>query len=190
MIEAAQPKVALIEQVPDMLSEVFSVIWQKVRLRLNRMRNYTWGFQVMNAMDHGSRQDRKRLIIMLVRRDLKVPVSFPSPTTPDVSKVAVQSLLPHVYHFSPGQYKDGIKSAKDNVFCTMTASGSEYFYGIDGRRYRPFMKDRLVLTELEGLFLDGIPQTAQKRLVGNMVQVSFAETLFLHIKKHILKAED
>jgi DNA-cytosine methyltransferase len=191
MIETAKPKVALIEQVPDILTDPkLAILWRKVRSRLNRMRNYRWNYRVMNAKDYGSRQDRKRLIIMLVRRDLGVPVSFPEPTSPELCKVAVQSLLPHVYHFSPGQYKDGIKSAKDNVFCTMTASGSEYFYGIDGKRYRPFMKDRLVLTELEGLNLEGIPQTAQKKLVGNMVQISFAEALFLHIKTHILKVED
>ena len=190
MIEAAQPKVALVEQVPDVLSEMFSVIWQKVRLRLNRMRNYTWSYQVMNAKDYGARQDRKRLIIMLVRRDLKVPVSFPDPTTPDLSKVAVQSLLPHVYHFSPGQYADGIKSAKDNVFCTMTATGSEYLYGIDGVRRQPTIEERLVLTELEGLNLEGISKTDQKKLLGNMVQVSFSEALFRHIRYNILKVAD
>lgn len=190
MINSAKPKVALIEQVPDLLSDTFRVIWNKIKLKLNRMRDYTWGYRIINAKDNGSRQDRKRLIIMLVRRDLNVPVSFPEPTTPDLSKVAVQTLLPHVYHFSPGQYADGIKSAKDNVFCTMTASGSEYFYPLDGKRYKPLMKDRLVLTELEGVILDGICETSQKKLVGNMVQISFAEALFLHIKKYILKVED
>ena len=190
MIEAAQPKVALIEQVPDMLGPIFEILWQKVRSRLNRMRNYTWSYQVMNAKDYGARQDRKRLIIMLVRRDLNVPVSFPVPTMPDLTEVAVQSLLPHVYHFSPGQYADGIKSAKDNVFCTMTATGSEYFYGIDGVRRQPTIEERLVLTELEGLNLEGISKTDQKKLLGNMVQVSFSEALFRHIKTQILKVAD
>ncbi len=190
MIEAAQPRVALIEQVPDMLGPVFEILWQKVRSRLNRMRNYTWNYKVMNAKDYGARQDRKRLIIMLVRRDLNVPVSFPEPTTPDLSKVAVQSLLPEVYHFSPGQYADDIKSAKDNVFCTMTASGSEYVYGLDGVRRKPTINERLVLTELEGLNLDGISTTDQKILLGNMVQISFSEALFRHIKTNILKVAD
>jgi len=190
MIEASQPKVALIEQVPDMLGPIFEVLWQKVRLRLNRMRNYSWNYQVMNAKDYGARQDRKRLIIMLVRRNLNVPVSFPKPVSPDLSKVAVQSLLPDVYHFSPGQYADGIKSARENVFCTMTATGSEYFYAFDGERRKPLMKERLVLSELEGLHLSGICETDQKTLVGNMVQVSFSEALFQHIKTHILKVDD
>ena len=190
LINVAKPKVALIEQVPDMLSDTFRVIWNKIRVKLNTMRDYKWDYRVMNAADYGSRQNRKRLIIMLVRRDLNVPVSFPEPTLPDLSKVAVQALLPNVCHFSPGQYSDGIKSAKDNLFCTMTATGSEYFYDMEGTRSKPEMWERLVLTELEGLILDGIPQTAQKKLVGNMVQISFAEALFLHIKKHILKVEN
>jgi len=187
MIEVAKPKVALIEQVPDILAEKFSILWQKVRLRLNRMRDYTWDYQVMNAKDYGARQDRKRLIIILVRRDLNVPISFPEPTAPDLGKVAVQSLLPEVYHFSPGQYKDGIKSAKSNIFCTMTATGSEYFYGYDGVRRDLTIDERLVLTELEGLKLQGICNTDQKRLLGNMVQVSFSEALFRHIKLNFLK---
>ncbi len=190
MIAAAKPKVALVEQVPDVLCEKFFHIWCRIKLELNTMKDYIWDYRIMNAMNYGGRQNRKRLIIMLVRRDLGVPVSFPEPTSPDLTKVAVQSLLPDVYNFSPGQFSDDIKSAKDNVFCTMTATGSEYFYGIDGVRRKPTMKERLVLTELEGLNLKGIGETAQKKMVGNMVQLSLSEALFNHIKREILKVVD
>jgi len=187
IIEEAKPKVGLIEQVPDLLSPKFGHIWARIKLTLNTMKDYVWDYKIMNAKDHGARQSRKRLIIMLVRRDLGVNVSFPKETEMDLSKVAVKSLLPHVYSYSPGQYKDDIKDASKNIFCTMTATGSECFYGLDGRRRKPKMWERLVLTELEGLNLKGISQTHQKKLVGNMVQVSLAEALFRHIKKHILR---
>lgn len=187
LIDETKPKVGLIEQVPNILSEKFKHIWARVKLTLNRMTDYWWDCKIINAKHHGARQDRERLIIMLVRKDLNVRPSFPIETEPDMCKVAVQSLLPHVYSFSPGQFADGIKSAKDNVFCTMTATGSEYFYGLDGKRRKPKMAERLVLTELEGLKLTGIPETSQKTLVGNMVQISLAEALFNHIKTHILK---
>lgn len=189
LIDESKAKVGLIEQVPDLLSPKFAHIWCKVRLILNRMTDYTWSYKVLNAQNYGARQNRKRLIIMLVRRDIGKP-SFPIGSEPDLSKVAVQSLLKDVYHFSPGQYADTIKSAKDNVFCTMTATGSEYLYGLDGKRRKPTMPERLILTELEGLNLDGIPETHQKKLVGNMVQVSFAEALFRHIIENILRVSN
>jgi len=187
IIEEAQPKVGLIEQVPDLISDGYAELWHEIQLVLNSMTNYVWDCKVMNAMDYGARQNRKRLIIMLVRRDLSVPVSFPKAIEPNLEKVAVQKLLPEVYHFSPGQYKDDIKSAKDNVFCTMTSTGSEWLYGIDGKRRKPTIDERLILSELEGLRLKGISVTDQKTLIGNMVQVSFAEALFRHIKSNILK---
>jgi site-specific DNA-cytosine methylase len=187
IINEAKPKVGLIEQVPDLLCHKFRRIWRRVRLVLNSMTDYYWDFQVMNAKNYGARQDRKRVIIMLVRKDLSVLPSFPKPTQPDLSKVAVNVLLPEVFHFSPGHFKDGIKDATKNVFCTMTATGSEKFYGFDGISYSPRIDQRLVLTELEGLKLTGIPETHCKTLVGNMVQISFAEALFKHIREHILR---
>jgi site-specific DNA-cytosine methylase len=187
IIEEAHPKVGLIEQVPYLIGEKFAELWHEIQLVLNSMTDYVWDYKVMNAMNHGARQNRKRLIIMLVRRDLNVPVSFPKAIEPALEKVAVQKLLPEVYHFSPGQYKDDIKSAKNNVFCTMTCTGSEWLYGIDGKRRKPTINERIVLSELEGLKLKGISVTDQKTLIGNMVQISFAEALFRHIKSNILK---
>ncbi len=187
IVAEAKPKVVLIEQVPDMLSPKFKKTWKRIQLALNNMRDYRWDFKVLNAMNYGARQNRKRLIIMMVRRDLNVFPSFPIGSKPDLNKVAVNKLLPHVHHFSPGQFRDKIKCAHSNIFCTMTATGSENFFGIDGVRRNPTVKERLVLTELEGLILTGIPETSCKKLVGNMVQISFAEALFKHIRTHILK---
>jgi site-specific DNA-cytosine methylase len=187
IVSEAKPRVVLIEQVPDILSPKFRQIWDRVKATLAAMPDYTWDARVMNAKDYGARQSRKRAIIMLVRRDVGSS-SFPAPSAPDLSKVSVNSLLPHVFHFSPGQFADTIKCARKHVFCTMTATGSELFYGIDGKRRAPQMWERLVLTELEGLKLDGISFTNQKKLVGNMVQVSFAEALFRHVRTHILRA--
>lgn len=185
--QEAKPKVVLVEQVPDLLGLKCNYMWMKINLTLNAMTDYVWDYRVLNAKNYGARQDRKRAIIMMVRRDLGVLPSFPQGTGPDLSKVSVQSLLPHVYSFSPGQYGDEIKDAETKVFCTMTATGNEFFYGLDGVRRKPRMWERLVLTELEGLNLEGIPETHQKTLVGNMVQVSFAEALFRHIRYNILR---
>lgn len=190
IINEAKPKVGLIEQVPDLLTWRFFSVWSEVKVTLNRMTDYYWHYRVMDAADYGARQKRKRLIIMLVRKDLGVPVSFPEPVPVNLDKVAVGKLLPQVYFFSPGQFADGIKTAEGNIFCTMTATGSEKAYGMDGKARDFTMAERLVLTELEGLMLTGIPKNSQKKLVGNMVQVSLAECLFKHIRKHILRCDD
>lgn len=190
IINEAKPKVGLIEQVPDLISAKFFRIWTSVKYELNQMTDYIWDFQIMDAANYGARQKRKRLIIMLVRKDLGVPVSFPEPSSPDLSEVAVKSLLPHVYYFSPGQFQDDIKNAANHIFCTMTATGSEKVYCYDGKPRDLTIEERLTLTELEGLNLNGISKNYQKRLLGNMVQVSLAEKLFKHIKEHILEVSN
>ena len=69
----------------------------------------------------------------------------------------------------------------------MTATDSQVAYGFDGKP-RPFtIEEKLVLTELEGLNLGKISKTKKATLLGNMVQVSFAESLFRHIKEEILQ---
>jgi len=190
LINEFKPKVGLIEQVPVILGEDMIPLMNRVLSYIALMTDYHCTYKVLNAMDYGARQDRRRIIFMLVRKDLDVMPSFPEPVQFDLSKVSVNALLPHIYHFSPGQFLNGIKSAKDNIFCTMTASGSEYVYELDGKPRKPTLEEKLRLTELDGYNLEGIPRTHQNRLLGNMVQISFAEALFRHIKIHILKYDN
>jgi len=190
LINELKPKVGLIEQVPVILGENMIPLMNRVLSYIAMMTDYHCTYKVLNAMDYGARQDRRRIIFMLVRKDLGVLPSFPEPIPFDLSKVSVNSLLPHIYNFSPGQFTNGIKSAKENVFCTMTASGSEYVYELDGKPRKPTLAEKLRLTELEGYYLEGIPRTHQNRLLGNMVQISFAEALFRHIKSVILKYDN
>lgn len=187
LIKEFRPKVGLIEQVPDLLSLKYRRLWTEIKVTLDNLRDYVWDYKIMDAAEYGGRQRRKRLIIMIVRKDLGVPVSFPEPTQKHIERVYVNKLLPHVYAFSPGQFGDDIHDAKQNVFCTMTATGCEKAYGLDGKARGFTMPERLVLTELEGLNTGKIPITWQKKLVGNMVQVSLAEALFRHIRDVILK---
>ena len=186
-VRKIKPKVVVIEQVPSILDSSMLPIWNKVKMRLDELTDYVWSFKVMNAADYGARQDRKRIIIMLVRKDLNVPPSFPIPTPPDMEKVSLHKLLPHVTHFSAGQFDSKIISAKNKVFCTMTATGSELFYEIDGVERKPTISERLVLTEFEGMNFKGISKTAQKRGLGNMVQPSLMYAICKHIREHILK---
>lgn len=187
MVQEIKPKVAVIEQVPAILDSSMKPFWNKVRENLDEMTDYVWDYQVMNAMNYGARQDRKRIIIMLVHKDLNVLPSYPKPTSPDMEKVSLHKLLPHVKHFSSGQFDDKIISSKNKVFCTMTATGSEKFYEIDGVGREVTIQERLVLTEFEGMNFKGISKTGQKRGLGNMVQPSLMYAICKHIREHILK---
>jgi DNA (cytosine-5)-methyltransferase 1 len=57
LIREGKPKVALIEQVPDLLCDTFQHIWTRIRLTLNTMTDYLWGHEIMNAMNYGARQN-------------------------------------------------------------------------------------------------------------------------------------
>ena len=186
LIKVAKPKVGLIEQVPVILGEDMIPLMNRVLIALEMMTDYHYAYKVLNAIDFGARQDRRRIIFMLVRKDLGVLPSFPEKQPYDLSKVSVNALLPHIYHFSPGQFLNKVKSAKEEVFCTMTAGGSEWVYESDGEPRRPTLHEKLVLTELVGYNLEGLARVHQNRLLGNMVQISFAEALFTHIKMRIL----
>ena len=190
LINEFKPKVGLIEQVPVILGENMIPLMNRVLSYIGLMTDYHCSYKVLNAMNYGARQDRRRIIFMLVRKDLGIMPSFPEPQPVDLSKVSVNALLPHIFHFSPGQFLNGIKSAKENVFCTMTAGGSEFVYELDGIPRKPTLAEKLRLTELEGYNLEGIPRSHQNRLLGNMVQISFSAALFKHIKVHILKYDD
>jgi hypothetical protein len=74
----------------------------------------------------------------------------------------------------------------------MTATGAVYF--LDNGIKRPInLEERLLLSHLEGYDLnafltDGkpIPADAKVRLLGNMVQIPFAQAMLEHVRKVIL----
>lgn len=182
-----RPKVVLIEQVPAILGVSMVPLLCRVLATMNSLSDYCFDYRVLNARNYGARQDRRRIIFMMVRKDLGVRPSFPAGTEPDLDKVSVNSLLPHVTHYSSGQFSDDIKCARSHVMCTLTAGASEKVYTADGKGRRATLEERLVLSELEGYNLKGLSEVDQKTLVGNMVQISFAAALFRHIRTHILR---
>lgn len=187
LVRKIMPKVVVIEQVPALLGPEMRPLWNKIQAAMDEMENFTWGYKVMNAMDYGGRQSRDRVIIMLVRKDLKVGVSFPEPSEPDLEKVSLHKLLPHVTHFSSGQFKDVIKSSYNTVFNTMTASGGEWAYNNSGNRWHLVAWEKMVLTEFEGVNLDGLTQKQTNTGFGNMVLPSLMEVICRHIRENILK---
>lgn len=187
LIQELQPKVALMEQVPDLRSEDYRPLYNKLVQKIEQMGNYHMRFEVMNAKDYGSKQSRQRLIMMLVRKDLRRRPSLPKPISPDISEVGIQALFPGVLHYSSKDYGEKVISARGKMFPTLTAGGIFKFYRGDGIGRELTKAERLIVTDLVGLNLHGIGKVSVKKLTGNMVQVHFAEAIFNHIKEYILQ---
>lgn len=86
LVREIKPKVVIIEPVPHVKSRDIMPFWNKPTVVLDGMTDYVWAHKVLNAKNYGGRQDRKRRIFYLVRKDLGVMPSFPEPT--DMSKVS------------------------------------------------------------------------------------------------------
>ncbi len=184
--ELFNPKVVLMEQVPELASEPYRPLFDAIIEKVQNMGNYHLRFEIMNAMNYGSKQSRRRFILMLVRKDLKKLPSFPKPTEPDMSKVSINAMFKDVVAYSTGDFSDKIVLAEGKMFPTLTAGGAHKFYKMDGVGRPLTVEERMKVTDLEGLCLDGIAPTNIKKLLGNMVQVKFSEAIFNHIKHHIL----
>ncbi|MCB0540193.1 MAG: DNA cytosine methyltransferase [Bacteroidetes bacterium] len=183
-MQGLRAKTAWFEQVPGFFDEPMKALRMEVLAALESQTDYTYSIRVLNALDYGSYQSRDRVTIIMVRKDVGVP-SFPDPIPIDLSVVSVKAVLPHITAFR--YKKDGIpKLAGRNVINTMTASGDNLMV-FDGKRWRKInVEERQILSHLKGYNLSMFSEKDRIRLMGNMVQIPFAEAITGHIKSEIL----
>ena len=178
-------KVAWFEQVPGFFDEPMKALRRDVLAVLDSQTDYHYEIRVLNALDYGAYQSRDRVTIIMVRKDVGEP-SFPEPQPIYLSNCSLGAVLPYIKAFD---YAKNLtpKTAHDNVINTMTASGDglTLFDGVD---WRPIsVKERIKLSHLEGYDLSIFSEPDQIRLMGNMVQIPFAEAITRHIRSHILR---
>ncbi len=184
-IRLMQPKVALMEQVPPILSTKFEWVLADILAVIESWGNYYVKYKILNAIDYGSKQSRKRAIFMLVRKDVGTRPSFPEPIPYNVEDVNVRALFNDVDFYKV--HDRGIhKHSSIKPFCTLTANGN-YSFVRNGITTKMTIEEKKKVSDLCDLNLDGISYKDASILLGNMVQIHFAEALFNHIKKHILK---
>jgi C-5 cytosine-specific DNA methylase len=188
LVREVQPKVVVIEQVPQVVTSKRNLpFWNKLKMVLNSMTDYIWDYKILNAMNYGGRQNRKRCIFYLVHKSLEVAnITFPEHTAPDMSKQSARVLLPHIQHFSSGQGNDVVHSSLNRMFLTVTAGASEWAYE-DGVKRKFTVSEKQIMTETEGQNLDGLNQTEKNTGMGNMVSPSLMEALTHHASIHFLK---
>lgn len=94
-----RPKMFVFENVPGMLTAKEGVIWKRIRKRLKTV-GYDIEYKLVNAHDFGVLQNRKRIIIIGWRKDLKLRY----PDFPVVKDEAlVNDILNDLPHLEPGE---------------------------------------------------------------------------------------
>jgi DNA (cytosine-5)-methyltransferase 1 len=87
-VDFYQPQVAIMENVPGMLSHSGQNVAEMVAKRLERV-GYRVTWKLLNSNEYGVPQIRQRLFFIGMREDLKVSYQFPKPLTPLNSKKTV-----------------------------------------------------------------------------------------------------
>lgn len=186
-----QPKVFVVENVDGMRKGKMKGVWNQIVRKLNSM-NYYAEFKVVKAEQHGVHQLRRRLIIVGVRNDIHSQFGmtglFPEPTT-DAKSMSVESVLPHLMGYSPGQFQDTFHFA-NKPMCTITKTASAWVYEADGIRRKPILHELKVLSSFpdDFTFTDCSLNQAWAR-IGNAVPPNITKAIGLHIKNHILTDE-
>ncbi len=177
-------KTAWFEQVPGFLDKPMRALRNEVLAVLDSQTDYNYELQVLNALDYGSFQSRDRVTIIMVRKDVGEP-SLPKPQPINLSKQALGAVLPYIEAF---RYVKNLtpKTAYNNYINTMTASG-DGLQVFDGKTWRGVTSvERQKLSHLEGYDLSAFTDAECTRLMGNMVQIPFAEAIMRHIRLNIL----
>lgn len=178
-------KTAWFEQVAAFMDKSMKKLRREVEARLRAQTDYYYDMRVDNAADFGATQSRKRVTILMIRKDVGEP-SFPTIQPIDYSKVSVHALLPYIIEFRPNDKKPG-KSSYNTLCCTLVATGQEEVREM-GKPWRRMTNDeRMILSGMQGYTLHGMPEGKKKRLYGNMVQPAFAEAICRHVREQILK---
>jgi len=85
-IDHFRPKVAVMENVPGMLSHNGINVAELVASSMDGL-GFATSWALLDATDYGLPQVRKRLFFVGVRKDLRVQFQFPTPLTPDGKRV-------------------------------------------------------------------------------------------------------
>lgn len=90
-LKAIQPKAFIVENVSGMVRKNFAHLLED-QFKVFREAGYCVKAKVLNAVDYGVAQERKRIFIVGVRDDLGVEYEFPEPTHGEGRDLAYQTI--------------------------------------------------------------------------------------------------
>ncbi|MGB3948450.1 MAG: DNA cytosine methyltransferase [Bacteroidia bacterium] len=188
LINEAQPKVFVIENVEGMRMGKMKKVWNQI-VRILKLMNYYVEFKIVKAEEYSVPQKRRRLIMVGVRLDIQrqfgITGLFPEPNLANVPNMAINKVLPYIFGYSPGQFQDKFTFASEPM-CTITKTASAWVYDKDGMRRKPTIDELKVLSSFPKDFKLFGSFTAQWARIGNAVPPNITKAIGLHIRNHIL----
>ena len=112
LVQEIQPKVFIYENVKAVLSNDGGKTWETMQKVFTDL-NYAWKMQVLNAKDYGIPQNRSRIFVVGIRRDLKTTQEFEFPEKQKLERFMKDFLIDN----PPGKYylpEKGVKFVTDD----------------------------------------------------------------------------
>jgi len=181
LIHKIQPKVFSMETVDNITSKEFSGLLNSILYMLKKEDLYRFDYRILNAADYNVPQNRKRFILVGVRKDLNLPPVFPIRSD---KVITVKDLCPDVEAFYSTQFSKSPYSP-NRPLCTLTASKSLKFIK-NTKPVDPTIDELVKLSTFpEDYEFEGV-LTNQWKILGNSVPPNFAEAIAMTIKEQIL----
>lgn len=154
IIEATQPRVAIAENVKNLTSKKFNAQFQVVLESLGQA-GYNNYWQVLNAKDYGIPQNRERVFIISIRKDIDKGFTFPQPIPLELRlKDLLEENVDEKYYLRSDQFGELIKEPGGDNIKTLG-----YLTGKTGRFEKHqsntvYDKDGLCPTQYAGQYKD------------------------------------
>lgn len=127
LIKAKHPKFFVIENVAGIISDKHFKTFRSFLSTLSEA-DYCVRFSVMNAADYGVPQDRVRVIIVGIRKDIPIEFKFPKPTTPGSLHISLQKAIGDIIE-QPSMYE------KEQVHYNSVRLNHDCYTGPFDRKY-------------------------------------------------------
>lgn len=212
IIQIKQPSYFLYENVKDMLSQDEGQAFETIKAAFDEL-NYNIQYKVLNSKNYGSPQNRERLFIVGIRKDIKQTFNFPQPLSyiPCVNEVIKEGedyskLLLKTTNIVPRQPnpKTDIKIvaeyshlnyASDKRICStngispcLTKSGSKTrFFDAKHNVYRRLSEKEL--SRIQGFgdeYVFPVANTHVKNQLGNSITIQVMKALLKNLVPHLL----
>jgi len=180
-ISILQPRVAVMEQIPQFLTDDFYFpLFQEA---IGKM-NYVVKYKVLCALNYEGNSIRRRAIFIFVRKDLgKMPV-FPKPI-PEGVKMCGEFL--DIDAFTSGHFDDRLRLSDEPM--TTVTGGSPQFFFKNGISRRPSEREIMLCQSLDPdryILPESHSYSVFRKVLGNGVPTLMAFHVFKTIMDEIL----
>jgi DNA (cytosine-5)-methyltransferase 1 len=181
LIKGLNPKVFVIENVPGMVGDKMKKNWEAIKLQLFSL-GYFVKVKIINAMNYGVAQNRKRVIIIGVRKDLKIKPSFPKWSNDNIKTFTE---ITGYEGFVSTDFFPKVFSGNKPV-CTITKTPNIHFIQNDKEFEAPIDDIKALCSFPKSFILKGSYNKQYNRL-GNSVMPLMMKAIAENIKINILE---